>query len=108
MSKYGVFSGPYFPYFPVFSSNTGNKKTRKSSVFEHFSRSGFWGFLITFKLLSDDLELSSFIQNFKVFFLWSQLQLQKVRLRKKMVVLARKVVSFFIKIKFDKAKQPGK
>ena len=32
MSKYGIFSGPYFPKF-------GKIQTRKNSVFGHFSRS---------------------------------------------------------------------
>ena len=36
MSKYGVFSGPYFP---VFSPNTGKYEPEKNSVFGHFSRS---------------------------------------------------------------------
>ena len=100
LSVFSVFSCIQFEY--------RKRKTRENYVFEHFSRSGFLGFLITFRLLLDDLELSSLIQNFKVFLLWSQLQLQKARLRKKMVVLARKVVSFFVKIKLAKAKQPGK
>ena len=48
VSKYGVFSGPYFPvfsgpYFPVsvrIQSESGEIQTRKNSVFGHFSRSG--------------------------------------------------------------------
>ena len=100
LSVFSVFSCIQFEY--------RKRKTRENYVFVHFSRSGFLGFLITFRLLLDDLELSSLIQNFKVFLLWSQLQLQKARLRKKMVVLARKVVSFFVKIKLAKAKQPDK
>ena len=41
MSKYGVFSGPYFP---ILSPNTG---TRINSIFEHFSRSPFHSVLVT-------------------------------------------------------------
>ena len=50
VSKYGVFSGPYFPAFGLnterysvslrIQSEYGKMRTRKSSVFEHFSRSG--------------------------------------------------------------------
>ena len=36
MSKYGVFSGPYFS---VFSPNTGEYGPEKNSVLGHFSRS---------------------------------------------------------------------
>ena len=41
VSKYGVFSGPYFA---VFSQNTSKYGSEKNSVFEQFSRSGiiFW------------------------------------------------------------------
>ena len=41
VSKYWVFSGPYFAAFglnTVFSSNTGKYLNRKNSVFGHFSR----------------------------------------------------------------------
>ena len=38
VSKYGVFSGPYFPAF-VFSPNARKIRTRKISVIGHFSRS---------------------------------------------------------------------
>ena len=34
VSKYGVFSGPYFP---VFGLNTGKYVPEKNSVFRHFS-----------------------------------------------------------------------
>ena len=36
MSKYGVFSGPYFPPFGL---NTGKNGPEKNSVFGHFSHS---------------------------------------------------------------------
>ena len=36
MSKYGVFSGPYFP---VFGLNTGKYGPEENSAFEHFWRS---------------------------------------------------------------------
>ena len=36
MSKYGVFSGPYFS---VFGLTTGRFETRNSYIFGHFSRS---------------------------------------------------------------------
>ena len=49
VSKYGVFSGPYFPAFGVntvrysisvrIQSECGEIRTRKNSVFGHFSRS---------------------------------------------------------------------
>ena len=49
MSKYGVFSGPYFPVFEMnteiygvnlsIPSKYGKIRTRKNSVFGHFSRS---------------------------------------------------------------------
>ena len=49
MSKYGVFSGPYFPAFGLdmerygvsvhVQAKCGQIRTRKNSVFEHFSRS---------------------------------------------------------------------
>ena len=49
MSKYGVFSGPYFPVLGLnteryevslrIQSECGKIQTRKNSVFEHFSRS---------------------------------------------------------------------
>ena len=35
VSKYRVFSGPYFP---VFGLNTGKYRPEKNSVFGHFSR----------------------------------------------------------------------
>ena len=43
MSKYGVFSGPYFPafglqYLSVFTPNAGKYGPEKNSVFGHFSR----------------------------------------------------------------------
>ena len=50
MSKYGVFSGPYFPAFGqkyVFSPNTGKYGPDKNSVFEHFTH---W-----INLLAEDL-----------------------------------------------------
>ena len=50
VSKYGVFSGPYFPAFGLnterysislrIQSKCGKIRTRKNSVFGHFSRSG--------------------------------------------------------------------
>ena len=49
VSKYGVFSGPYFPVFGLnaeiygvnlpIQSKYGKIRTRKNSVFGHFSRS---------------------------------------------------------------------
>ena len=52
VSKYGDFSGPYFPVFGLnterhflslrIQSECGKIRTRKNSVFGHFSRSGFW------------------------------------------------------------------
>ena len=45
VSKYGVFSGPYFPAFwlnteiSVFSPNAGKYEPEKKSIFGHFSRS---------------------------------------------------------------------
>ena len=49
MSKYGVFSGPYFPvfglntqiYFVIVQSEYKKIGTRKNSVFGYFSRSAF-------------------------------------------------------------------
>ena len=47
VSKYGVFSGPYFPAFGLntdvslrIQSECGKIQTRKNSVFGHFLRSG--------------------------------------------------------------------
>ena len=48
VSKYGVFSGPYFPVFGLnteiyedrIQSEYGKIRSRKNSVFRHFSRSG--------------------------------------------------------------------
>ena len=48
VSKYGVFSGPYFPVFGLnteiyedrIQSEYGKIQSRKNSVFRHFSRSG--------------------------------------------------------------------
>ena len=52
MSKYGVFSGPYFPLIGLntkiyginlrIQSEYGNIQTRKNSVFGHFSRSAIF------------------------------------------------------------------
>ena len=49
MSKYGVFSGPYFPVFglnteiiSVFSPNAGKYGPEKNSVFGHFTRWYFY------------------------------------------------------------------
>ena len=39
MSKYGVFSGPYFP---VFGLNTGKYGLEKNSVFGHFWHSQYY------------------------------------------------------------------
>ena len=42
VSKYGVFSGPYFPVFGLnteIQSEYREIQTRKSSIFGHFSRS---------------------------------------------------------------------
>ena len=39
LSKYGVFSGPYFPAFGKIQSECGKTQARKNSVFGHFSRS---------------------------------------------------------------------
>ena len=56
MSKYGVFSGPYFPAFGLNTerycitvslriySEYGKIRTRKHSVFGHFSRSARYAF----------------------------------------------------------------
>ena len=38
VSKYGVFSGPYFPVFTCIRTEYRNIRTRKKSVFGHFSR----------------------------------------------------------------------
>ena len=38
MSKYEVFSGPYFP---VFGTEYGKIQTRKNSLFGHFSHSKY-------------------------------------------------------------------
>ena len=57
LSKYGVFSGPYFPDLGVnteiyvvnlrLQSEYGKIRTRKSTVFGHFLRSGIF---LNFKL----------------------------------------------------------
>ena len=38
VSKDAVFSGPYFPTFGL---NAGKVRTRKNTIFGHFSRSGY-------------------------------------------------------------------
>ena len=52
VSKYGVFSGPYFPALGLntesygvplrIQSESAEMRTKKNSVFRHFSRSEFW------------------------------------------------------------------
>ena len=61
VSKYGVFSGPYFPAFGLnaekygvslrIQSECGKIQARKNSVFEHFSRYVFMGNLIWWLLI---------------------------------------------------------
>ena len=58
LSKYGVFSGPYFPAFGVnterygvslcIQSESRKIQTRKSSVFRHFSRSDYSKMISTY------------------------------------------------------------
>ena len=63
VSKYGVFSGPYFPVFglntEIYSANlriqSGYRKirTRKNYVFGHFSRSGYQSFWVDIPIISE-------------------------------------------------------
>ena len=57
VSKYGVFSGPCFPEFKLNTteSKDGNIRTRKNSVFGHFSRSEY-DYLRPYTLESQELK----------------------------------------------------
>ena len=52
MSKYEVFPGLYFPAFGLNTERYGVIRTRKNSVFGHFSRSGCMG--VTYGFVWDD------------------------------------------------------
>ena len=82
MSKYGVFSGRYFPIFRLhtviyflnlrFHSQFGKLRTRKNSIFEHFShRANAHGLLILQTHLIINLSrIKNIIDFYLLFLIW--------------------------------------
>ena len=82
MSKYGVFSGPYFPVFGLYTERfeCGKIRTRKNSVFGHFSRSVTVHFHLYLNLNLEENYWRFFVMIFAVYL--AKISLLKVNNRK--------------------------